>query len=97
MTYWPSGDRERTTKTNATIERRYFDDQGLPVLRTEQRAGQSPPTSSDADRWHVYTYDRNANRSKDERGTYRSRATRATSSPSGRTPVRGRWPTRGAS
>ena len=70
MTYWPSGDRERTTKTNATIERRYFDDQGLPVLRTEQRAGQSPPTSSDADRWHVYTYDRNANRSKDERGTY---------------------------
>jgi len=70
MSYWASGERDHMTKSNGTVEHRYFDDQGLPVLRTERRTGESEPTSADEDRWHAYTYDRNANRTKDERGTY---------------------------
>jgi len=70
MSYWASGERDHVTKSDGTVEHRYFGDQGLPVLRTERRTGEDAPTSADEDRWHAYTYDRNANRTKDERGTY---------------------------
>jgi RHS repeat-associated protein len=63
--WWPSGDRSERTKSNGTVERWFYDDQGRMVNR------QRNPTSGSGDS-QDYTYAKafDGNRTQDERGTY---------------------------
>jgi RHS repeat-associated protein len=63
--YWPSGRRQSRRKPNGTSERWFFDNRGAVTRFERQREGQTG-LAREVD----YEYDDNANRSKDERGTY---------------------------
>lgn len=68
--YWPSGALRERTKPNGTVEAfGYFGDGSVALRRRDPRA-EGEPTEDTA-----YEYDRNGNRSRDERGdhTYNSR------------------------
>jgi RHS repeat-associated protein len=65
INYWPSGRRQSQRKPNGTSERWFFDTRGMVTRFERQREGQN-----DLARETDYEYDDNANRNKDERGTY---------------------------
>ena len=64
LTYWPSNERRRITKTNATVEERYQDTAGRLSARTVDSTGDNNTKS------YEYAYDANENRTSDERGSY---------------------------
>lgn len=68
--YWPSGALRERTKSNGTLEAfGYFGDGSAALRRRDPRAAGEPTEET------TYAYDRNGNRSRDERGdhTYNSR------------------------
>ena len=67
MAWWPSGERRQTKKPKTageerTTDDRYFDSRGQLIQRIVDPAASGKPT-----RTHKYAYDKNGNRTKDER------------------------------
>jgi RHS repeat-associated protein len=61
--YYPSDAVATRTKSNTVVERWFYDSRGEPIRSQRDRQGATVKNQ-------VYSYDRNTNRTTDERGTY---------------------------